>query len=69
MPLRSLRAARLGLALVAGCSLSATAGAQLIQIKTLPIADGDQWRIFPSANAGMADGKMRHWSIRYSIRS
>lgn len=30
------------------------AGAQLIQIKTLPIADGDQWRIFPSANAGMA---------------
>jgi hypothetical protein len=30
------------------------AGAQLIQIKTLPIADGDQWRIFPSANSGMA---------------
>jgi hypothetical protein len=29
--------------------------AQLIQIKTLPIADGDQWRIFPSANAPMAD--------------
>jgi hypothetical protein len=33
--------------------LAATAGAQLIQIKTLPIADGDQWRIFPSANAGI----------------
>jgi hypothetical protein len=29
--------------------------AQLVQIKTLPIADGDQWRIFPSANAPMAD--------------
>src|SRR3954470_3900898 len=29
--------------------------AQLIQIKTLPIADGDQWRIFPSANAPMGD--------------
>jgi hypothetical protein len=55
MPLRSLRAARLGLAFAAVCSLSAAAGAQLIQIKTLPIADGDQWRIFPSANAGMAD--------------
>ncbi|HEX4684818.1 MAG TPA: hypothetical protein VH277_19020 [Gemmatimonadaceae bacterium] len=31
------------------------ADAQLIQIKTLPIADGDQWRVFPSANAAMAD--------------
>ncbi|MFI5229172.1 MAG: hypothetical protein ACHQWU_08895, partial [Gemmatimonadales bacterium] len=28
---------------------------QLIQIKTLPIAEGDQWRIFPSANAAMGD--------------
>ena len=27
--------------------------AQLIQIKTLPIADGDQWRFFPSANQGL----------------
>ena len=27
--------------------------AQLIQIKTLPIADGDQWRFFPSANVGL----------------
>jgi hypothetical protein len=33
--------------------LAFPAGAQLIQIKTLPIADGDQWRIFPSANAGI----------------
>src|SRR5829696_7981280 len=29
------------------------ASAQLIQIKTLPIADGDQWRFFPSANLGL----------------
>ncbi|MGE5732997.1 MAG: hypothetical protein ACM37U_13710 [Gemmatimonas sp.] len=34
--------------------LTVTAAGQLIQIKTLPIADGDQWRIFPSANAGIA---------------
>jgi len=27
--------------------------AQIIQIKTLPIADGDQWRLFPSANTGL----------------
>src|SRR5690348_16945748 len=43
--------AGLALAMLAPVALSA----QLIQIKTLPIADGDQWRIFPSANAGMAD--------------
>jgi hypothetical protein len=35
--------------------IASTAAAQLIQIKTLPIADGDQWRIFPSANAGIGD--------------
>jgi hypothetical protein len=35
--------------------IARTAAAQLIQIKTLPIADGDQWRIFPSANAGIGD--------------
>ena len=44
---------------VAGLALATlapiAAAAQLIQIKTLPIADGDQWRIFPSANAPMAD--------------
>ncbi|HEV8217368.1 MAG TPA: hypothetical protein VGP95_16075, partial [Gemmatimonadaceae bacterium] len=43
--------AALALATLAPVALSA----QLIQIKTLPIADGDQWRIFPSANAPMAD--------------
>src|SRR5262245_20072641 len=26
---------------------------QLIQIKTLPVADGEQWRFFPSSNLGM----------------
>ena len=35
-------------------AVSAPAAAQVIQIKTLPIAEGDQWRFFPSANAGMA---------------
>ena len=54
MSIRRRRPVRVGLALAALCSAAATAGAQLIQIKTLPIADGDQWRIFPSANAGMA---------------
>jgi hypothetical protein len=53
MPLDRLRTsvAALALATIAPAALSA----QLIQIKTLPIADGDQWRIFPSANAPMAD--------------
>src|SRR5262245_43942148 len=57
MPLDRLRTspspsvAALVLATLAPVVLSA----QLIQIKTLPIADGDQWRIFPSANAPMAD--------------
>jgi hypothetical protein len=37
-------------------ALNTTAlGAQIIQVKTLPIADGDQWRLFPSANAGIGD--------------
>jgi hypothetical protein len=36
--------------------LAAThASAQLIQIKTLPLADGDQWRIFPSAASALGD--------------
>ncbi len=47
------RATAVGAALVALFPL--VAAAQLIQIKTLPIADGDQWRIFPSANAPMGD--------------
>lgn len=29
--------------------------AQLIRIKTLPLADGDQWRIFPSTSASLGD--------------
>ena len=41
--------------LVAGACLAPTRAihSQLIQIKTLPITDGDQWRFFPSANVGM----------------
>src|SRR5437868_2818137 len=52
----TLRAVALSTALALLPPLSgARAAAQLIQIKTLPIADGDQWRIFPSANAAMGD--------------
>ena len=37
------------------CALSpSVAHAQLIPIKTVPIADGDQFNFFPSSNAGMA---------------
>lgn len=49
--LRSLRALRLAL-----CAISITAApavAQLIPIKTLPIATGDQFNFFPSANQAM----------------
>jgi hypothetical protein len=49
--LRSLRALRLAL-----CAISLTAlpaPAQLITIKTLPIATGDQFNFFPSANQPM----------------
>ena len=52
---------RIRLASIALCCLTVVSPfarrvtAQLIQVKTLPIADGDQWRIFPSANAGMGD--------------
>lgn len=49
--LRSLRALRFALCAV---SLSAApAAAQLITIKTLPIATGDQFNFFPSANQAM----------------
>jgi hypothetical protein len=34
--------------------LSGTAAAQLISIKTVPVAEGDQFGFFPSANLGMA---------------
>src|SRR5215467_8545474 len=44
------------LPVIAALSLLGIAGrrldAQLIQIKTLPIADGSQWQFFPSANLG-----------------
>ncbi|HET7374980.1 MAG TPA: hypothetical protein VFJ20_16440 [Gemmatimonadaceae bacterium] len=52
---------RIRLASIALCCLTVVSPlvwrltAQLIQVKTLPIADGDQWRIFPSANSGMGD--------------
>src|SRR5690349_3418809 len=35
--------------------LAPSAPAQVIQIKTLPLADGDQWRIFPSTSASLGD--------------
>jgi len=35
------------------CSLSSIASAQLISIKTVPLAQGDQFQIFPSNNLGM----------------
>jgi len=35
------------------CSLSSFASAQLISIKTVPLAQGDQFQIFPSNNLGM----------------
>lgn len=50
--LRACAAVALGAAAV-GMPLS-VGGAQLIQIKTIPIADGDQFAFFPSANLGMA---------------
>jgi len=40
--------------LVLSCCLIAPARAQLIQVKTLPLAQGNQFQIFPSANLGMA---------------
>ena len=40
--------------LVVGCCLTAPVRAQLIQVKTLPLAQGNQFQIFPSANLGMA---------------
>ena len=55
--LRFRRCTQLGFgALLAASLLSAPraqVAAQMIQIKTLPIADGDQWRFFPSANLGL----------------
>ena len=50
-----MRWARVVLCLAALSPVARSTPAQLIQVKTLPIADGDQWRIFPSANSGMGD--------------
>ena len=49
--LRSLHALRLPLCAI--CFTAAPAAAQLIPIKTLPIATGDQFNFFPSANQAM----------------
>ncbi|HEV2671671.1 MAG TPA: hypothetical protein VGU74_11295, partial [Gemmatimonadales bacterium] len=35
------------------CCISPSAAAQLIPIKTIPIAQGDQFQLFPSDNLGM----------------
>src|SRR4051812_46315758 len=39
---------------LAGPLAAAPLGAQLIPVKTVPIADGDQFSFFPSSNFGMA---------------
>ena len=51
MPVSGLRAVRLTALF---CCVFASARAQLIQVKTFPIAQGNQFQIFPSANLGMA---------------
>src|ERR1044071_7420063 len=43
----------IGGTLFAAFALALPARAQVIQIKTLPIADGDQFRFIPPSNAGM----------------
>ena len=48
------RAAVPMLAFAALAALGNAAGAQIVQIKTLPMAEGDQFSFFPSANQGMA---------------
>ncbi|HSQ29894.1 MAG TPA: hypothetical protein VLN49_08600 [Gemmatimonadaceae bacterium] len=50
-----IRLATVALCLTAISPLARGLPGQLIQVKTLPIADGDQWRIFPSATSGMGD--------------
>src|SRR5690242_13689818 len=54
-PFYSMRRILPALLILAAPALSTGVGAQIIQVKTLPIADGDQWRLFPSANAGIGD--------------
>jgi hypothetical protein len=46
------RTAMLSALVLCGLPL-AHAAAQVIQIKTLPVVDGDQWRFFPSTNLGL----------------
>ena len=46
--------ARATLAALCATLLAQVAPAQVITIKTLPIADGEQFNFFPSANVGMA---------------
>src|SRR6185503_7082841 len=50
-PLSSTRAAAIALTLLG--TLAGSASAQLVQIKTLPMAEGDQFAFWPSANQGM----------------
>jgi hypothetical protein len=59
MPARPLlpRLARRTLVLAALC-LPATARAQLISIKTVPLAEGDQYGFLPSANRGMGSASI-----------
>ena len=52
-PLRSPAARALIAAAAAALCTASPAAAQLIQIKTLPIADGDQFQFFPSASLGL----------------
>src|SRR5690242_15684901 len=49
------RLARAALAAAVALLSALPASAQLIQIKTLPLADGDQWRVFPSTSASLGD--------------
>lgn len=47
------RALRSALSAAALCAIAASAAAQIIPIKTLPIAQSDQFNFFPSANQAM----------------
>ena len=51
-PLSRLRPAAIVLGILG--TLASSASAQLVQIKTLPMAEGDQFAFWPSANQGMA---------------
>lgn len=51
---RNVPGAALAALVVCGLALPGAARAQLIPVKTVPIASGDQFDLFPSRNAGMA---------------